>query len=302
MTNANAFVSSQEVAPTQFCSVETNIVESMKSTGAKLLETGDFSDLTVVCGNRAYKLHKAIMCPKSTWIAGLVADGDDCIEIDCESDEYATVFNAVIKYLYTGAIPEGVPDDLDGFRAKKLTRWLHFFMVNAQLQTTTRINAGLPILQGILRCWGKDAALGKLQDEAAKTREIDYFIAAAYAKDRANEPSHREGAAGTIMSATGQLKVLVWELVLFTKFAILRSPVVKQYLKEIPAFRQDIERHTTALETYCQRELIWGKCSGHCTVCNRDEDLLITWRVPGGFAGVSFTCYDDMHKEIVWET
>ncbi|KAM0234351.1 hypothetical protein ACHAP5_010117 [Fusarium lateritium] len=39
---------------------------------AKLLDTGDYSDLTIICGKDRYKVHKAIVCPRSSFFKAAV--------------------------------------------------------------------------------------------------------------------------------------------------------------------------------------------------------------------------------------
>ncbi|KAI0011243.1 hypothetical protein F4779DRAFT_573948 [Xylariaceae sp. FL0662B] len=38
-----------------------------------LLETGEFSDAVVKCGQRSWKVHRAILCPRSKWFRAALA-------------------------------------------------------------------------------------------------------------------------------------------------------------------------------------------------------------------------------------
>ena len=40
-----------------------------------LLHSGEFSDMTVSCGNRDFKVHRAIVCPQSPFFEAALKDG-----------------------------------------------------------------------------------------------------------------------------------------------------------------------------------------------------------------------------------
>ncbi|KAF2279791.1 uncharacterized protein EI97DRAFT_482573 [Westerdykella ornata] len=75
-------------------------LESLK----KLLQSGDFSDLVVTCGEDEYKVHKAIVCPRSTFFASAVQfSGKEAQEgkINLPEDEPETI-KLLMQYLYEG--------------------------------------------------------------------------------------------------------------------------------------------------------------------------------------------------------
>ena len=41
----------------------------------RLYESGEYSDLTVVCGRDVYNVHKAIVCPRSEFFSKACRDG-----------------------------------------------------------------------------------------------------------------------------------------------------------------------------------------------------------------------------------
>lgn len=71
--------------------------------GADLLSSGKYSDLTIKCGDRSFKVHKAVVCPKSPVIA---AECDQDVKektsgvIDHTVYDADTVFR-MLQFLYT---------------------------------------------------------------------------------------------------------------------------------------------------------------------------------------------------------
>nr|OQO16317.1 hypothetical protein B0A51_14882 [Rachicladosporium sp. CCFEE 5018] len=69
-----------------------------------LLETGEFSDFAVICGERKWKVHMAILCPQSAYFRSACAGqyseaGSGQLDLSCE-DEAA--LDAMINYMYHG--------------------------------------------------------------------------------------------------------------------------------------------------------------------------------------------------------
>ncbi|KAI1390354.1 BTB/POZ protein [Hypoxylon trugodes] len=80
----------------------------LSESGANLLETSLFSDVTVNCGDRTWKLHKAITCSRCPYFNKAfnghfkeAATGD--LTIKEQIPEYV---DQAIRYLYTGKAPE----------------------------------------------------------------------------------------------------------------------------------------------------------------------------------------------------
>ncbi|KAF5594759.1 hypothetical protein FPCIR_4773 [Fusarium pseudocircinatum] len=69
---------------------------------ANLLKTGDYSDLTITCGKDQYRVHKAIICPRSNFFKA-ACDGKfeeaHTGEVDLPDDDPAAV-RMMIEYLY----------------------------------------------------------------------------------------------------------------------------------------------------------------------------------------------------------
>ncbi|KAF5631134.1 amino acid transport gap1 [Fusarium tjaetaba] len=69
---------------------------------ANLLQTGDYSDLTITCGKDQYRVHKAIICPRSNFFKA-ACDGKfkeaQTGEIDLPDDD-PTAVRMMIQYLY----------------------------------------------------------------------------------------------------------------------------------------------------------------------------------------------------------
>ncbi|RBQ77366.1 hypothetical protein FVER14953_12944 [Fusarium verticillioides] len=69
---------------------------------ANLLQTGDYSDLTITCGKDQYHVHKAIICPRSNFFKA-ACDGKfkeaQTGKIDLPDDDPAAV-RMMIEYLY----------------------------------------------------------------------------------------------------------------------------------------------------------------------------------------------------------
>ncbi|KAK6420992.1 hypothetical protein LTR95_016859 [Oleoguttula sp. CCFEE 5521] len=69
-----------------------------------LQETGEFSDFAIICGDRKWKVHKAILCPQSAYFRSACAGqyseaGSGQLDLSCE-DEAA--LDAMINYMYHG--------------------------------------------------------------------------------------------------------------------------------------------------------------------------------------------------------
>ncbi|KAJ5055132.1 hypothetical protein J3E74DRAFT_442477 [Bipolaris maydis] len=70
----------------------------------KCLDSGEYSDLTITCGNDVYKVHKMILCTQSDFLAGAIrfpGKESEQANINLPNDEPAVV-KLGVKYLYTG--------------------------------------------------------------------------------------------------------------------------------------------------------------------------------------------------------
>ena len=76
---------------------------ALATSNAKMFKSGEFSDLTIRCGHDEYHLHRAIVCPKSDFLAamckGNFAEGQSGI-INLPDDDPA-IFAHVVNFMYT---------------------------------------------------------------------------------------------------------------------------------------------------------------------------------------------------------
>ncbi|KAF2737119.1 hypothetical protein EJ04DRAFT_129332 [Polyplosphaeria fusca] len=81
----------------------TDGTQLLKNALKQLLFSGDYSDFTIVCGERTWKVHKAIICPRSDYFARAVTFGkeaeDKCIDLVEDDPE---VVGLMLEYFYTG--------------------------------------------------------------------------------------------------------------------------------------------------------------------------------------------------------
>ncbi|CAP65152.1 uncharacterized protein PODANS_5_7230 [Podospora anserina S mat+] len=74
------------------------------SSDEKLLETGLFSDVVVKCGDKEWKLHKAILCTRSVWFEkALTGQFEEATSgVITIQDFQPEAVEWVIRYIYTG--------------------------------------------------------------------------------------------------------------------------------------------------------------------------------------------------------
>ncbi|KAH6847105.1 hypothetical protein B0I37DRAFT_374303 [Chaetomium sp. MPI-CAGE-AT-0009] len=81
---------------------ETHMYNELLSSFDKLFKEGTYSDLTITCGVDEYKVHKAIVCPRSSFFAtacnGLFQEGKTGVV--ALPDDDPQVVNLMIRYLY----------------------------------------------------------------------------------------------------------------------------------------------------------------------------------------------------------
>ncbi|PVI05416.1 hypothetical protein DM02DRAFT_725114 [Periconia macrospinosa] len=75
--------------------------EALRSGLESLYLSGKYSDLTIVCGDDVYPVHKAIICPRSDFFAAAVEFGKEAAEnkIDLSHDE-PHIVKLMIQYFY----------------------------------------------------------------------------------------------------------------------------------------------------------------------------------------------------------
>ncbi|KAF5876306.1 putative btb poz domain protein [Botrytis fragariae] len=71
---------------------------------ARMLDSGRYSDLTIKCGNKVFKVHRNVVCLQSRPLAAHV-DGAFLEALTGEinlPDDHPAIFERIIKFLYTG--------------------------------------------------------------------------------------------------------------------------------------------------------------------------------------------------------
>ncbi|KAI0554552.1 hypothetical protein F4679DRAFT_579577 [Xylaria curta] len=76
---------------------------NLKSTGAELLRSGEYSDFTLVCKGQEFRVHKSIICPQSSVIAAALKSEfkeakTNTIEVNFEP----AILKCMLDYMYTG--------------------------------------------------------------------------------------------------------------------------------------------------------------------------------------------------------
>ncbi|KAJ4388050.1 hypothetical protein N0V93_008655 [Gnomoniopsis smithogilvyi] len=95
-----------------------------------LFESGNFADAEVRCGDQTWKVHRAIVCTRSTWMEKALAGGFQLSPfkeaktgiITIEENEPAMV-GVALKYIYMGA---GLDIVAEADKASRTPRFLHF--------------------------------------------------------------------------------------------------------------------------------------------------------------------------------
>ncbi|KAI1639627.1 hypothetical protein F4809DRAFT_638433 [Biscogniauxia mediterranea] len=82
-----------------------------------LMNSGDYSDLVLVCGDHRIEVHKAIICPQSPVLAAYIRCGFKKNAVDVNFD--FSVCQQMARFLYTGdyevpQLPSVDGDDGDG--------------------------------------------------------------------------------------------------------------------------------------------------------------------------------------------
>lgn len=49
--------------------------DDLRASNMKLLETGNFADAELICGDKTFKTHKSVVCTRSVWFEKALAGG-----------------------------------------------------------------------------------------------------------------------------------------------------------------------------------------------------------------------------------
>ncbi|KAH6661560.1 hypothetical protein EV126DRAFT_447497 [Verticillium dahliae] len=78
--------------------------QALKEGMKRLRISGDYTDMTIICGDMEYQVHKAIVCPRSKYLMPSHAELTTLKEKDTSrvdlSDHNPFAVNAIIKFLY----------------------------------------------------------------------------------------------------------------------------------------------------------------------------------------------------------
>ncbi|KAL2355843.1 hypothetical protein BJ546DRAFT_650099 [Cryomyces antarcticus] len=95
----------------------------MRTGMARLMESAEYSDLTLTCHGREFKVHRAVLCPRSSVIAA-ACDGQlkeaNTRTLSVENFDQATV-QRMLSYLYTSDYDSGFVNS-DAESSKELVK------------------------------------------------------------------------------------------------------------------------------------------------------------------------------------
>ncbi|KAJ2990351.1 hypothetical protein NUW58_g2997 [Xylaria curta] len=108
------------------------------SANQLLLSSGDYSDLTLVCEDQEFQVHKAIVCTQSPVVAAAMKGGYKEAQTNTFhiADFKPTTVKCMLDYMYTGKyeeVPPGCSDDNKGqdSTSKEISAtWLYHGLVN----------------------------------------------------------------------------------------------------------------------------------------------------------------------------
>ncbi|KAI1341238.1 hypothetical protein F5Y15DRAFT_414356 [Xylariaceae sp. FL0016] len=97
-----------------------SIKRDIALNGGDLLDSGFFSDITVICDERAWNLHRAILSSRCQWFEKALQgnskkSNDPPFFIESVAEEE---FDCIVTWIYTGEakiIPQAFADEYNGF-------------------------------------------------------------------------------------------------------------------------------------------------------------------------------------------
>ncbi|KAI8938336.1 hypothetical protein NX059_005987 [Plenodomus lindquistii] len=102
--------------------------EQLLATVQELLTSGNYSDLTVKCGNDVYKVHKNIVCSRADFFARAIKfGGKEAEENEIElPEDQPEVIKLLMQYLYESEYEPRLPDGKTSSHAvSTAARWRH---------------------------------------------------------------------------------------------------------------------------------------------------------------------------------
>ena len=86
----------------------------------KMLRSATYSDLTVICGGRTWKVHKAIVCPYSTYFQTMCQSAFSEAERDklLVEEQLPEIVDRALLYLYTRDYSDEAAQTVEGLVPK----------------------------------------------------------------------------------------------------------------------------------------------------------------------------------------
>ncbi|KAJ0114447.1 hypothetical protein J7T55_010837 [Diaporthe amygdali] len=93
-----------------------NCEDRFMSSDLSLLETGNFSDVELVCGDRSWSLHRSVICKRCKWFEkALTGDFEEAASRKITITEFSPeLTNVVVRYLYSGAMDTTSVNECEG--------------------------------------------------------------------------------------------------------------------------------------------------------------------------------------------
>ncbi|KAI1497612.1 BTB/POZ protein [Biscogniauxia marginata] len=255
--------------------------DMLRLSGKSLLESGMFADVTVTCKDKTWKLHKAIICPRSPYF--LKAFDGNFNEAKTGTlilhDQNPKDVDVIITFLYTGEVPPNL------HKSWGLCEWVDFLKCSDffGLDSTSALVISAiksllyPRAKEIVQAGKRSERLLRLGD--AVLEGIFYMAESAY------------NTGSALCSSTLQKPLL--DFMVSTKFYACADSRFYDRLQTMPLFATAIVKHmmpTTDRSVVVLRQDRHGKC----TKCSRNLDLaLITFSQGEVTKG---TCWDCCFK------